>query len=49
MMTEIRKNGDNVYLNFRGLNVLEDVVECVYFAIISIDSVPASILGLLHI
>ena len=30
--------GDNVYTNFRGLNVPENGVECESFTIISIDS-----------
>ena len=36
--TKIRTYGDKVYINFRGLNVSEDGVECKSFKIISIDS-----------
>ena len=36
--TKIRTFGDKVYINFRGLNVSEDDIECESFAIISIDS-----------
>ena len=30
--------GNNVYTNFRGLNLPENGVECEFFTIISIDS-----------
>ena len=33
----MRAHGDKVYINFRGLNVSEDDVECAYFTVISID------------
>ena len=36
--TKIRTYDDQVYTNFRGLNVLEDSVEHKSFAIISVDS-----------
>ena len=36
--TETRTYGDKVYTNFRGLNVLEDDIECESFTVISIDS-----------
>ena len=36
--TSIRTYGDKVYTNFRGLNVLEDYIECESFTVISIDS-----------
>ena len=36
--TEIRRYGDKVYTNFRGLNVPEDGVECKSFTVISTDS-----------
>ena len=36
--TKIRTYGDEVYANFRGLNVPEDDKECKSFALISIDS-----------
>ena len=36
--TKMRKNGDQVYTNFRGLTVSEDGVVCESFTIISIDS-----------
>ena len=36
--TKIRAYGDNVYINFHGLNVPEDGVECKSFTVISIDS-----------
>ena len=36
--TKIRTSGDNVYTNFRGLNVPEDDIECEFFTVISIDS-----------
>ena len=35
---KIRRYGDNVYTNFRGLNMREDGAECKSFTIISIDS-----------
>ena len=35
--TKIRTNGDKVYTTFSGLNVPEDDIECVSFAVISID------------
>ena len=35
--TKIRTFGDNVYTNFRGLNLPEDL-ECESFTLISIDS-----------
>ena len=34
----MRTFGNNVYTNFRGLNVLEDDIKCESFAVISIDS-----------
>ena len=39
--TKIKKRtfGDKVYLNFPGLNVQEDDIECESFTLISIDSV----------
>ena len=36
--TKIVMYGDNVYTNFRGLNVPENGVECEFLTIISIDS-----------
>ena len=36
--TKIRMYDVKVYINFHGLNVPEDSVECKSFAIISIDS-----------
>ena len=36
--TKIRTFGDKVYINFRGLNVPEDDIECKSFTVISIDS-----------
>ena len=36
--TKIRAYGDNVYPNFRGLNVPEDDKECDSFIVISVDS-----------
>ena len=36
--SKIRTYGDKVYTNFRGLNLLEDDIECKSFTIISIDS-----------
>ena len=36
--TKVRTYGDKVCTNFRGLNVLEDDIECKSFTIISIDS-----------
>ena len=36
--TKIRTFGDKVYINFRGLNVPEDDIECKSFIVISIDS-----------
>ena len=36
--TKIRAYGDEVYTNFRGLNVPEDDIECESFPVISIDS-----------
>ena len=36
--TKIRTCDDEVYANFRGLNVLEDDIKFEYFAVISIDS-----------
>ena len=38
--TKIRTYGDNVYANFRSLNVPEDDIECECFAVTSIDSLP---------
>ena len=38
MKTKIRKFGDKVYTNFRGLNVPEDDIECESLAVISINS-----------
>ena len=35
--TKIRTYGDNIYTNFRGLNVPEGDIECESFAVISID------------
>ena len=35
--TKIRTYGDEVYTNFRGLNVPEDDIECKYFRVISND------------
>ena len=34
----MRTYGDKVYINFRGLNVPEDDIECESFTVISIDS-----------
>ena len=36
--TKTRTYGDKTYTNFRGLNMLEDGVECGSFTVISIDS-----------
>ena len=36
--TKTRTYSDKVYINFRGLNVLEDDIECESFAAISSDS-----------
>ena len=36
--TKIRKYGDKVYTNFRGLNVPEDDKECESFTVISVDA-----------
>ena len=36
--TKIRPFGDKVYINFRGLNVPEDNIECESFTVISIVS-----------
>ena len=36
--TNIRPYGDNVYTNFRGLNVPEDDIKCESFTVISFDS-----------
>ena len=36
--TNIRPYDDKVYTNFRGLNVLEDEIECESFRVFSIDS-----------
>ena len=36
--TKIRAYGDNVYTNFRGLNVQEEDIECKSVTVISIDS-----------
>ena len=36
--TKIRRYGDKVYNNFRGLNIPEDDIECESFTVISIDS-----------
>ena len=36
--TKINTYGDKVYTKFRGLNVLEDDIECKSFTVISIDS-----------
>ena len=36
--TNIRPYDDKVYTNFRGLNVLEDEIECKSFRVFSIDS-----------
>ena len=41
MKTKIKTYGNNVYTNFRDLNVLKDGVECEPFTIISIDSLFA--------
>ena len=38
--TKIRIYGDKIYFDFRGLNVLGDGVECEYFTLTSIDSLP---------
>ena len=38
MKTKIRTYGDKVYINFRGLKVPEDDIECESFAVISINS-----------
>ena len=35
---KIRTNDDKVYINFRGLNVPEDDIECESFTVTSIDS-----------
>ena len=35
---KIRTYGDNVYTNFRGLNVPDNDIECESFTVISIDS-----------
>ena len=35
---EIRTYGDKVYTNFRGLNVLEENIECEFFTVISVDT-----------
>ena len=35
---EIRTSGDKVYTNFRGLNVLEEDIECESFTAISVDT-----------
>ena len=37
--TKIITYGDKVYTNFRGLNVLEDGIEYVFFTVISIESI----------
>ena len=37
MKTKIRTYGNKVYINFRGLNVPEDDIECECFTVISID------------
>ena len=37
---KIRTCEDQVYINFRGLNVPEDDIECESFTIISINSLP---------
>ena len=39
--TKIKTYEDNVYTSFRGLNVLEDDIECESFPVISIDSLLA--------
>ena len=36
--TKIRAYGDEVYTNFRGLNVPEDDMECEFFTVICLDS-----------
>ena len=36
--TKIRTYDDKVYINFRGLNLPEDDIECEYFTVNSIDS-----------
>ena len=36
--TKIRRYGDDIYTNFRGLNVPEDGVDSKSFTVISIDS-----------
>ena len=36
--SKIRRFGDKAYTDVRGLNVLEDDIECEYFTVISIDS-----------
>ena len=41
MKTNLKTYGDNVYTNFRGLNVPEDDTESESFTVISIDSLRA--------
>ena len=36
--TQTRTYGDKFYINFHGLNVAEDDIECEFFTVISIDS-----------
>ena len=41
MKTKIRTYGDKVYINFRGLNVPQDGIECESFTVISMDALVA--------
>ena len=36
--SKIRTYGDKVYINFRGLNLLDEYIECKSFTVTSIDS-----------